>query len=84
MSTRKNNVVITLLYSDDTTRNYTFEDVANNDLINVKTIVKAINKNQNDQYAAFYSIFISNDGATVTRIDAARIICTQEEVLYSD
>ena len=50
----------------------------------VKSVVKAINKNENNQYAAFYSTFISPDGAPVEKIEAARIVSTQEEVLYSD
>ena len=79
----KNNVTVTLLYSDDSTRNYTFENVAAVDLPNVKDVVLAINKNQNSQYAAFYSTFISNEGASVTGIDAAMIVSIEEEVLYN-
>ena len=84
MSQLKNNVTVTLLYNDDTTRNYTFENVATVDLPNVKGVVKAINKNQNDQYAAFYSTFISNEGASVSRINSAKIVTIEEEVLYND
>ena len=83
MSTLKNNVTVTLLYDDDTTRNYTFENVAAVDLPNVKDVVLAINKNQNSQYAAFYSTFISNEGASVASIDAAKIVTIEEEVLYN-
>ena len=71
MSTLKNNVTVTLLYQDGDSRSYTFEN-------------KAINKNENNQYAAFYSTFISPDGAAVEKIEAARIVSTEEEVLYSD
>lgn len=84
MSTLKNNVTVTLLYQDGDSRSYTFENVADNDLINVKSVVKAINKNENNQYDAFYSTFISSDGAAVEKIEAARIVSTEEEVLYSD
>ena len=84
MSTLKNNVTVTLLYQDGDTRSYTFENVAQNDLMNVKSVVLAINKNENNQYAAFYSTFISPDGAAVEKIEAARIVSTKEEVLYSD
>lgn len=84
MSTLKNNVTVTLLYQNGDTRSYTFENVADNDLINVKSVVKAINKNENNQYAAFYSTFISPDGAPVEKIEAARILSTEEEVIYSD
>lgn len=84
MSTLKNNVTVTLLYQDGDTRSYTFENVASNDLMNVKSVVLAINKNENNQYAAFYSTFISPDGAAVEKIESARIVSTEEEVLYSD
>ena len=84
MSTLKNNVTVTLLYQDGDSRSYTFENVADNDLPNVKGVVKAINKNENSQYAAFYSTFISPDGAAVEKIEAARIVSIEEEVLYSD
>jgi len=84
VSTLKNNVTVTLLYQDGDSRSYTFENVADNDLPNVKDVVKAINKNENNQYAAFYSTFISPDGAAVEKIEAARIVSTEEEVLYSD
>ena len=84
MSTFKNNVIVTLLYADNTTRSYTFEDVADNDLLNVKSVVKAINKNENNRYVEFYHTFVSNNGAAVTKIEAARIVSTEEEVLYSD
>lgn len=84
MSTLKNNVTVTLLYQDGDSRSYTFENVADNDLPNVKDVVKAINKNENNQYAAFYSTFISPDGAAFEKIEAARIVSIEEEVLYSD
>lgn len=84
MSTLKNNVTVTLLYQDGDTRSYTFENVASNDLMAVKSVVKEINKNENNQYAAFYSTFISPDGAAVEKIEAARIVSVEEEVLYSD
>lgn len=83
MSTHKNNVTVTLLYADSSTRNYTFEDVADEDLRNVKSVVKTINKNENNQYASFYATFISPDGAAVSKIDAARILSVEEEVLYN-
>lgn len=84
MSTHKNNVTVTLSFADADTRSYTFENVADEDLRNVKSLVKAINKNENNQYADFYSTFISQDGAAVTGIEAARIVSVEEEVLYSD
>ena len=78
-----NNVVITLLYEDDTTRNYTFEGVAAADLANVKSKIRAINENANNAYANFYETFVSDDGEAVTSIESAKIVRIEEEVIYS-
>ena len=83
MSSRQNNVIITLLYDDDSTRNYTFEGVAQADLPDVKDKIESINANANNEYADFYRIFVSNDGASVTSISSAKIVAIQEEVIYS-
>ena len=83
MSSRQNNVVITLLYNDDSTRTYTFEDVAQADLAYVKRKIQSINANDNNDYADFYSIFVSKDGAAVTMIESAKIVAIEEEVIYS-
>ena len=84
MSTYKDNVTVTLLYEDDATRNYTFENVADANIISIKSAISDINKNENAKYAAFYSTFISNEGAAVTRIDAAKIVSIEEEEIYSE
>ena len=84
MSQLKNNVTVTLLYNDNSIRNYTFENVATVDLPNVKGVVKAINKNQDTHDAAVYSTFISHEGASVARINSAKIVTIEEEVLYND
>ena len=42
------NVIVTLLYDDDSTRTYTFENIASADLPNVKSKIQAINANAND------------------------------------
>ena len=83
MSSLTNNVVLTLLYEDETTRSYTFEDVASEDLPNIKAKIKAINDNENNDYANFYKTFISNDGEPVVRIESCKIVSTEEEVVYS-
>ena len=77
------NVVVTLLYEDDSTRNYTFENVASADLENVKSKILAINENANDEYANFYQTFVSSDGAAVTKIESAKIVNIEEEVIYN-
>lgn len=78
-----NNVVLTLLYEDETTRNYTFEGVASADLANIKSKIQAINANANNEYANFYETFVSDDGEAVTRITSAKIVNIEEEVIYS-
>ena len=83
MSSSQNNVVITLIYDDDTTRNYTFEGVAQADLSTVKSKIQSINANANNDYANFYQTFISDDGEAVTKIESAKIVTIQEEVIYS-
>ena len=83
MSSSSNNVVLTLLYNDNTTRNYTFESVAAADLTSVKSKIRAINENADNEYANFYQTFVSNDGEPVVRIESAKIIMIEEEVIYS-
>lgn len=83
MSSRTNNVVVTLLYDDDSTRNITFEGVASADLSAVKSKIQAINANANNEYANFYQTFISDDGEPVVKIESAKIVCIEEEVIYS-
>lgn len=83
MSSHKNNVIVTLLYEDGSTRNYTFEDVADSDLNRIKAKIKAINENSNDEYANFYKTFISEDGNAVIEINSCKIISYQEEVIYN-
>ena len=77
------NVVITLLYEDDSTRNYTFENVNSADLLTVKDKINAINANANNEYANFYQTFVSKDGEAVTKIESAKIVSIEEEVIYN-
>lgn len=83
MSTQKIEVVLTLEYEDDTTRNYTFEDVAPSDLSGILPAIKAVNANENDAYANFYNTFVSKEGAKVRKIVEGRIISTQEDEIYN-
>ena len=83
MSSLTNNVVITLLFNDDSTRNITFENVASSDLMTVKDKIQSINANANNEYANFYATFISDDGEPVVKIESCKIISTHEDVIYS-
>ena len=83
MSSLTNNVVVTLLFDDESTRNITLENVASADLSAVKSKIQAINANANNEYANFYQTFISDDGEPVTKIESAKIVCIEEEVIYS-
>ncbi|MBQ4403671.1 MAG: hypothetical protein II857_04610 [Selenomonadaceae bacterium] len=83
MSSLTNNVVLTLLFNDDSTRNITFENVANDDLTAVKSKIQAINANVNNEYANFYQTFISDDGEPVVKIESCKIVSIEEEVIYS-
>ena len=83
MSSLTNNVVITLLFNDDSTRNITFENVASEDLMTVKSKIQSINANANNEYANFYATFVSDDGDPVVKIESCKIVSTQEDVIYS-
>lgn len=83
MSSETNNVIVTLLYSDNTRRNITFEDVADENIMNVKAKIKAINANANNEYENFYKTFVSDDGEPVTKIESCKIVVIEEEVIYS-
>lgn len=83
MSSLTNNVIITLLFEDDSTRNITFENVADEDLLSVRTKIQAINANSNNEYANFYQTFISDDGEPVIKIESCKIVNIEEEVIYS-
>lgn len=82
MSSNKNNVIVTLLYEDDSTRNYTFEDIPDSELPNLKARIQAINTNANNEYANFYQTFVSDDGERVTSIIGCQIATISEEVVY--
>ena len=83
MSSQTNNVIVTLLFDDDSTRNITFEGVADEDLLSVRSKIKAINANANNEYANFYQTFVSDDGEPVVKIESCKIVNIEEEVIYS-
>ena len=83
MSSRTNNVIVTLLFDDDSTRNITFEGVDSSVLADVKDKVIAINENANNEYANFYATFVSDDGEPVVKIESCKLVSTEEEVIYS-
>ena len=83
MSSLTNNVIITLLFEDDSTRNINFENVADEDLLSVRAKIQAINANANNEYANFYQTFISDDGEPVIKIESCKIVNIEEEVIYS-
>ena len=83
MSSVQTNVIITLLYEDDSTRNYVFENVAAADLLNIRDKINAINENANNEYQNFYKTFISDDGEPVSKIISAKIVSLEEEVIYN-
>ena len=83
MSSFSNNVIVTLLFEEGFTRNYTFEGVADTDLPNIKAKIKVINENANNEYANFYQTFVSENGEAVLRIESCKIVSLEEEVIYS-
>ena len=83
MSSLTNNVVVTLLFDDDSTRNITFEGVEEDDLADIKEKIQSINANANNEYANFYQTFVSDDGEPVVKIESCKIVAIDEEVIYS-
>lgn len=75
-------VIITLTFQDGDTRNFKFNGVDKNELLdgNVQRKVKAINANMP---ADFATTFISNSGAQCIAIGGLKSIETTEEVIYS-
>lgn len=73
-------VKVGLLYQDGTTRNYTFEGVADSVLPDVVNKIKAINAAPS---SPFHQTFVSNDGSPVLRIGSGQITSTEETVIYT-
>ncbi len=72
-------VRVGLLYQDGTTRNYTFEGVADSVLPDVVTKIKAINAAPS---SPFHQTFVSNSGSPVLRIGSGQITSAEEIVIY--
>ena len=83
MSSQTNDVIVTLLFNDDSKRNIVFDNVADEDLQSVKSKIQSINANVNNEFANFYQTFISDDGEPVVKIESCKIVTTKEEVIYS-
>lgn len=73
-------VVLTLAFRDATDRNFKFNGVASTALPDVKDKVLAINENMPEYFA---KTFVSDNGADCIMISAAKIIVTEEEVIYN-
>lgn len=80
MATTTYKVTITLAFSDATTRTINFNGVDEDNLIRVKSKVKALNANMPNSFA---QTFVSTIGAPCTMINAAKIVGTTEDVIYS-
>lgn len=81
-----NSLKVKIAYEDATSRSYTFNGVENNQLPDVKmriiTINDAIEAGEADGNA-FKNIFVSNNGAAAVGITEAKLIQTEQEVIYS-
>lgn len=75
-----NDVRLSLLYGDGTTRSYTFNDVADSVIADVATKIKAINAAPS---SAFHQTFVSDSGEAVLRIATGTITSTEETVIYT-
>ncbi|MBQ3434414.1 MAG: hypothetical protein IJP68_07230 [Selenomonadaceae bacterium] len=80
-----NSAVLTLEYDDASTRNITFNDVSTSALANIKDRAMSLNTTLADsiQGAAYHETFISDTGAPITRIKAAKYVVTEESVIYN-
>lgn len=75
-----NKVILSLVFADATSRNLTFNGVETSALSSVKNKIILLNVNMPPALAA---TFVSDNGAALTMIRAARIVITTEEVIYS-
>ena len=79
-----NTATLTLEYTDATTRNVTFNDVATSALANIKANAMTLNTTLADSVAgaAYHETFISDDGAPIKKISKAKYTVTEETVIY--
>ncbi len=83
--TTTNSATLKFEYEDKSTRNITFDDVASEDLPNIKARVLAMNATIADSVtgAAYKDTFISDDGSPIAKISAARYTITESTVIYN-
>lgn len=79
-----NTATLTLEYTDATTRNVTFTDVASAALGGIKAKAIALNATIADSVtgAAYTETFISDEGNPIKRISKAKYTVTEETVIY--
>lgn len=79
-----NAAILTLEYTDATTRTLTFNNVETSALGAIKERVIALNSTIADEStgAAYRETFISDDGAPINRISKAKYTITEEQVIY--
>lgn len=84
-TTTTNSATLTMEYTDASTRNITFSNVATSALGNIKERVLDLNDKISDSVtgAAYKDTFTSDDGAPIRRISKAKYTTTTEEVIYS-
>lgn len=73
-------LVLKLAYQDATSRNYTLSGVSTTAISQIKNKVIAINANMPENFAR---TFVSDIGARCVMISSARLVTTEEEVIYS-
>lgn len=85
---RVNVVKLKFVYEDSTSRTYTFNGVADENLSAVKAKVILMNDNlaHSTSYtvgAALSNTFVSDAGSKLKMITEARLISTEQEVIYN-
>lgn len=78
-TTTTNKVNIMLSYADASSRTISFNNVRQEEILNISTRVQAINANMSE---AFKTTFRSADNAPVTNIGKAQLVRTTEEMIY--
>lgn len=84
-----NTAQVTFTYEDDTTRNITFNNVSDNALGSFKgriydfnDVLASTDESMAAKKAAYKETFISDDGAPLEKISAAKYTTTEERVIY--
>lgn len=81
-----NSLKIKVAYEDATSRNYTFTGWNEMQTLQIEPRIIAINEaisNGTSDGIAFKSVFVSNNGANAIGITEAKVITTEQEVIYS-